>query len=178
MVAFHSRVAWTKRALRVMHLAHEEARYANAPAIGIEHILLGLLREGRGMGAKILRTMQIDEYVVRQTLHMPHPLQAESSDTIIGPLVHWLRRWWHSSSIGSWDALHLNGQARSCLDKAMDEVQALHVRFVGTEHLLFGLASVEEVGNDAKKELAGFQFAAAQIHEHIVRLYRNAHIIG
>lgn len=177
MSTLNGSIAWTKRGLRVIHLAHEEARYAGATAIGREHILLGLLREGRGMGAEILRTMQVDEGVVRQALHLPRSPQVASSGITTNPLLRWLRRWRRSSSILPWDALRLNEQARQCLDTAMEEAQTLHVRFVGTEHLLFGIASVEEIDGDTEKALGRFHFHANQVHEQIVRLYRSANMM-
>lgn len=176
MATLNGSVSWTKRALRVLHLAHEEAKYAGAPSIGIEHILLGLLREGCGMGAEILRATQVDEGVVRQSLHIPRPPQAAVFGITTNPLLRWLRRWRRSSSVLQWDALRLNEQARWCLAKAMEEAQALRVRFVGTEHLLFGLASVEESGGDASQVLSRFHLNASQVHEQIVRLYHNANV--
>lgn len=177
MVALNGSAGWTKRALRVIHLAHEEAKYAGASAIGQEHLLLGLLREGRGMAAEILRTTQVDEGAVRQALHIPRPPQAMLASTTSNPLVRWLRRWRRSSQVLPWDALRLNEQARWCLDKAMEEAQTLNVRFVGTEHLLFGLASVEESGGDTEKVLERFHLYATQVHERVVRLYRSTNIM-
>ena len=175
MVIADGSVTWTKRALRVIHLAHEEAKYAGSHAIGLEHILLGLLREGHGMGAEILRTMQVDEGKIRQAIQIPRPPQAAPSLMRANPLFRWLRRRLRRSSPTlEWDALRLDEQAKQCLDKAIEEVQTLHVRFVGTEHLLFGLASIEE--GDSEKALGHLRLDARQVHEHVVRLYRRSNI--
>ena len=50
---------FTDRARRVVVLAQEEARMLNHNYIGTEHILLGLVREGEGVAAKALESMEI-----------------------------------------------------------------------------------------------------------------------
>ena len=45
---------FTKRAKQVLQIASEEARAFNHPYIGTEHILLGLIREGEGVAARVL----------------------------------------------------------------------------------------------------------------------------
>jgi ATP-dependent Clp protease ATP-binding subunit ClpC len=53
-------IAFTPRAKKVLELAVEEARQFNHNYIGTEHILLGLLKEGEGIAAKVLQDMKID----------------------------------------------------------------------------------------------------------------------
>ncbi len=53
-------IAFTPRAKKVLELAVEEARRFNHSYIGTEHILLGLLKEGEGIAAKVLEDMKID----------------------------------------------------------------------------------------------------------------------
>ena len=60
---------FTQRARNVVIHAQEEARALNHPAIGTEHILLGLLREGEGIGAKALLSLGIDLEKVRQEVN-------------------------------------------------------------------------------------------------------------
>ena len=55
----------TPRVKRVLALAAKEAKTLNYNYIGTEHILLGLLREGDGVAAKILRTLNVDADAVR-----------------------------------------------------------------------------------------------------------------
>jgi ATP-dependent Clp protease ATP-binding subunit ClpC len=45
---------FTKRAKQVLQIATEEARAFNHPYIGTEHLLLGLIREGEGVAARVL----------------------------------------------------------------------------------------------------------------------------
>lgn len=53
-------IAFTPRAKKVLELAVEEARRFSHSYIGTEHILLGLLKEGEGIAAKVLQDMKID----------------------------------------------------------------------------------------------------------------------
>jgi ATP-dependent Clp protease ATP-binding subunit ClpC len=59
---------FTQRARNAVIHAQEEARQLNHPAIGTEHILLGLLREGEGVGARALLNMGLDLEKVRQEI--------------------------------------------------------------------------------------------------------------
>ncbi len=171
-------VPWTKRAVRVLHLAHEEARYAGSQTIGVEHILLGLLREGHGMGAEILRSMQVDEGAIRYALGIARPTQEASSLWATYPLVRWLnRRLRRSSSPLAWDALRLSEQAKRCFEKAAESAQMLHVRFIGTEHVLFGLVSVKESEGAAGNILSPLSLDTRQVQEQVVRLYQRAHLM-
>ena len=56
----------TARAKKVIELAVEEARNLNHTYIGTEHLLLGLLQEGEGLAAKILRALNVDAEKTRQ----------------------------------------------------------------------------------------------------------------
>jgi len=53
-------ISFTPRAKKVLELAVEEAQAFNHNYIGTEHILLGLLKEGEGIAAKVLQDMKID----------------------------------------------------------------------------------------------------------------------
>jgi ATP-dependent Clp protease ATP-binding subunit ClpC len=55
----------TPRVKRVLTLAAKEARALNYNYIGTEHLLLGLLREGDGVAARILRSLNVDADAVR-----------------------------------------------------------------------------------------------------------------
>ncbi len=58
-------IPFTPRAKKVLQLASSEARSLNYNYIGTEHILLGLLKEGEGMAAQILTSLDIDLEAVR-----------------------------------------------------------------------------------------------------------------
>src|SRR3974377_1533368 len=56
---------FTDRARKVMQLANQEAQRFNHEYIGTEHILLGLVREGSGVAANVLKNLDIDLRNVR-----------------------------------------------------------------------------------------------------------------
>ncbi len=83
-------ISFTPRAKKVLELAVEEARRFNHNYIGTEHILLGLLKEGEGIAAKVLQDMKIDaartqaevmRLLGEQTRPGPQPTQAKKSTT-------------------------------------------------------------------------------------------------
>src|SRR6516165_7106153 len=57
---------FTDRARKVMQLANQEARRLNHEYIGTEHILLGLVKEGSGVAANVLKNLDINLHNVRQ----------------------------------------------------------------------------------------------------------------
>ncbi|HOV42973.1 MAG TPA: Clp protease N-terminal domain-containing protein, partial [Syntrophothermus lipocalidus] len=59
---------FTQRAQRAIIHAQEEARNLGHPAVGTEHILLGLIREGEGVGAKAILALGVDLETVRNEL--------------------------------------------------------------------------------------------------------------
>ena len=56
---------FTDRARKVMSLAQQEAQRFNHEYIGTEHVLLGLVKEGSGVGANVLKRLSIDLRKVR-----------------------------------------------------------------------------------------------------------------
>lgn len=79
----------TPRVKRVLALAAREARALNYNYIGTEHLLLGLLREGDGVGARILRSLNVDADAVRNEVMKaldPNYLPPESrEETVSAP---------------------------------------------------------------------------------------------
>src|SRR6185436_1860153 len=56
---------FTDRARKVMALANQEAQRFNHEYVGTEHILLGLVKEGSGVGAAVLKNLDVDLRRVR-----------------------------------------------------------------------------------------------------------------
>src|SRR5213595_2914439 len=56
---------FTDRARKVMQLANQEAQHCNHEYIGTEHILLGLVKEGSGVAANVLKKLDIDLRKIR-----------------------------------------------------------------------------------------------------------------
>src|SRR5262245_66196939 len=59
---------FTERAKKVLTLAQEEAERSHHSYIGTEHLLLGLLREGEGLAAKVLNNLGVEIGKVRQAI--------------------------------------------------------------------------------------------------------------
>ena len=57
---------FTERARKVMGLARQEAQRLNSEFIGTEHILLGIIQEGGGVAAKVLKNLQVDLKAARK----------------------------------------------------------------------------------------------------------------
>jgi len=108
---------FTRRAQKVLILAQEEARRMNYPFVGTEHILLGLLREGEGVAAKVLRETGINVDAVREQVEQ----MVERGQ---GPALA---------------EITLTPRAKHVLELAIDEARNLGHSYIGTEHLLLGL---------------------------------------
>ena len=108
---------FTERAQRVFMLAQEEAKRLRHPAVGTEHLLLGLLREGEGIAARALQSLGLDLNKVR-----------EEVERIVSP---------GDSRVG--DEVGLTPRAKKVLELAHEEGRRQGVSYVGTEHLLLGL---------------------------------------
>ena len=59
---------YTPRAKKALALAGKEAEALNHPYVGTEHILLGLLREGEGIAARVLRSLEVDPAQMRNEI--------------------------------------------------------------------------------------------------------------
>ncbi len=108
---------FTERAQRVFMLAQEEARRLKHPAVGTEHLLLGLLREGEGIAARALQSLGLDLNKVREEVEKI----AAPGDNRAG------------------DEVGLTPRAKKVLELAHEEGRRQGVSYVGTEHLLLGL---------------------------------------
>ncbi|MEW6771882.1 MAG: ATP-dependent Clp protease ATP-binding subunit [Bacillota bacterium] len=122
---------FTRRAQKVLLLAQEEARRMNYPFVGTEHILLGLLREGEGVAARVLTEMGISADTVRGQIEQ----MVEQGQ---GPVVQ---------------EVTLTPRAKRVLELAVDEARRFGHNYVGTEHLLLGL--VREGEGIAARVLVG-----------------------
>jgi hypothetical protein len=108
---------FTERARKVLSLAQEEAQRFNHNYIGTEHLLLGLVREGEGVGAKVLLHLGVELNKVRSAVEFA----IGRGDRIV------------LGEIG------LTPQAKKVIELAVDEAARLGHHYIGTEHLLLGL---------------------------------------
>ncbi len=119
---------FTDRVRKVLAMAREEAIRLQHDYVGTEHILLGLIREGEGVAATVLKNLATD-------LEELHHLVEEN-----------VRRGKSSATVGE---LPYTSRAKKVLEYAMAEARDLNHSYVGTEHLLLGLLR-EEKGLAAK----------------------------
>jgi len=108
---------FTERARRVLSLAQEEAQRFQHNYIGTEHLLLGLVREGEGVAAKVLNNLGVDLNKVRSTVEF---IIGQGDRIVLG-------------EIG------LTPRAKKVIELAVDEARRLNHSYIGTEHLLLGL---------------------------------------
>jgi excisionase family DNA binding protein len=123
---------FTKRARSVLVLAQEEAQRLNHCYMGTEHLLLGLVREGEGLGAQVLKSLGVELDAVRGKVEF-----------IIGRGDHAVT-----------GEIPLTPRAKQIIGLAVKEAVRLNHDFVGTEHLLLGLIREGEgVGARVLREL-------------------------
>ena len=108
---------FTERARRVLTLAQEEAQRFNHNYIGTEHLLLGLVREGDGVAAKVLSNLGVELTKVRSAVEF-----------IIGR--------GDRAAVGE---IGLTPRAKKVIELAVDEARRLSHHYIGTEHVLLGL---------------------------------------
>ena len=108
---------FTESARRVLTFAKEEACLLNHPFIGTEHILLGLIDEGEGVGARALEALGVSGEAVRGKVEEEVGLPG-TSPTSSPPFTP---------------------RAKKVLELALREALALNHSSIGTEHILLGL---------------------------------------
>jgi ATP-dependent Clp protease ATP-binding subunit ClpA len=138
----------TSRVKVVMEIAYEEATRMNNTYVGTEHLLLGLLIEGEGNAAKILRKLEVHLDKVRyelDSLLKEQGLEEESGSAVEGVLgSEAVRRRGHLKPLGpaaGWlePETRLSAPARSAVALAEEEAIRAGRGRLGTEHLLLGL---------------------------------------
>lgn len=110
---------FTQRSRTVLRLAQEEAQRLHHNYIGTEHLLLGLVREGEGLAAKVLISMGVSLPTIRERV-----------EHIIGRSKH-VRK--------PSGELPLTPRAKKVFELAVDEAHRFNHHYIGTEHLLLGM---------------------------------------
>ncbi|WP_044255148.1 ATP-dependent Clp protease ATP-binding subunit [Rhodopirellula sp. SWK7] len=114
---------FTDRARKVMQLANQEAQRFNHEYIGTEHILLGLVKEGSGVAANVLKNLDVDLRKIR--LEVEKLVQSGPEMVTVGKLPQTPR-------------------AKKVIEYSMEEARNLNHSYVGTEHILLGLLREQE----------------------------------
>jgi ATP-dependent Clp protease ATP-binding subunit ClpC len=116
---------FTDRARKVMQLANQEAQRFNHEYIGTEHILLGLVKEGSGVAANVLKNLDIDLRKIRLEVEKIVQHGPGGEQVVMGRLPHTPR-------------------AKKVIEYSVEEARNLSHNYVGTEHLLLGLLREQE----------------------------------
>ena len=137
----------TDRARKVMALANQEAQRFNHEYIGTEHILLGLVKEGSGVGANVLKNLGIDMRKVR--LEVEKLVKSGPEIVTMGKLPQTPR-------------------AKKVIEYAIEEARNLNHNYVGTEHLLLGL--LREHDGVAAQVLLNLGLKLEEVREEVLNL--------
>ena len=138
---------FTDRARKVMALANQEAQRFNHEYIGTEHILLGLVKEGSGVGANVLKNLDIDLRKVR--LEVEKLVKSGPDMVTMGKLPQTPR-------------------AKKVIEYAIEEARSLNHNYVGTEHLLLGL--LRETDGVAAQVLMNLNLKLEEVREEVLNL--------
>ena len=114
---------FTDRARKVMQLANQEAQRFNHEYIGTEHVLLGLIKEGSGVAANVLKNLDVDLRKIR--MEVEKLVQSGPDMVTMGKLPQTPR-------------------AKKVIEYSMEEARNLNHNYVGTEHILLGLLREQE----------------------------------
>ena len=109
---------FTARARKVILIAREEATRLHHDAVGTEHVLLGLIREGEGGAATVLRKFGLSLEMVRRQV-----------EKLVPP----------GGGMRTVGDIPFTARAKSVIGHAVEESGLLNHNYVGTEHLLLGI---------------------------------------
>lgn len=135
-----------------MQLANQEAQRLKHEYIGTEHVLVGLIQEGGGVGASVLKRLDVDLFKVRLEVEK---LVQSGPETVTGKLPQ-------------------TPLAKKVIEYAMEEARNLNHKYVGTEHILIGLLREQE--GLAAISLNNLGVTLERVREEVMRLLAdNAH---
>ncbi|KUO49930.1 MAG: ATP-dependent Clp protease ATP-binding subunit ClpC [Desulfitibacter sp. BRH_c19] len=138
---------FTEKAQMVLRLAHKEAAAIGQSTLDTEHLLLGILKEGKGIGAKALSSLGVDLETVRE-----ETIQLAGQKNPITPGKE----------------IHIGPRAKKVIELASEEARNLGVKYIGTEHLLLGL--LKEGEGVASKVLAKLHVNDEKLTMQVMKL--------
>ncbi len=135
---------FTPRAQAALRLAQDASAQLGHGYVGSEHLLLGLSREGQGVAAKVLRSVELEPETIRSTIARlvgvgaPVPMPSQG----------------------------LTPRCKKIIELAMAEAAGLGHRYVGTEHLLLGI--LREGDGVAVRVLVGSGIELRKLYEDLM----------
>src|SRR5438046_1814701 len=145
---------FTDRARKVLTLAQDEAQRFNHNYIGTEHLLLGLVREGEGVAARVLENMNVELAKVRTGVEF---IIGRGDRPVVG-------------EVG------LTPRAKRVIELAIDEARRLGHNYIGTEHLLLGL--VREGEGIAAGVLESLGVNLDKVRHEVIRVLSQSSSVG
>jgi len=113
---------YTERARRVIFFARYEASQLGSPSIESEHLLLGLIREGKGLTSRLFGKSQLSTEDIRKEIEEGSPYREKVSTSVDIPL---------------------SPESKRVLGYAAEEAERMLHNYIGTEHILLGLLREE-----------------------------------
>ncbi len=138
---------FTDRARKVMALANQEAQRFNHEYIGTEHILLGLVKEGSGVGATVLKNLDVD--IKKLRLEVEKQVKSGPDMVTMGKLPQTPR-------------------AKKVIEYAIEEARSLNHNYVGTEHILLGI--LRETEGIAAQVLMSVGLKLEEVRQEVLNL--------
>jgi ATP-dependent Clp protease ATP-binding subunit ClpC len=138
---------FTDRARKIMALANQEAQRFNHEYIGTEHILLGLVKEGSGVGANVLKNLDVD--IKKLRLEVEKLVKSGPDMVTMGKLPHTPR-------------------AKKVIEYAIEEARSLNHNYIGTEHILLGL--LRETEGIAAQVLMNIGLKLEDVRQEVLNL--------
>jgi ATP-dependent Clp protease ATP-binding subunit ClpC len=138
---------FTDRARKEMQLANQEAQRFNHEYTGTEHVLLGLIKEGSGVAANVLKNLDVDLRKIR--LEVEKLVQSGPEMVTMGKLPQTPR-------------------AKKVIEYSMEEARNLNHNYVGTEHILLGLLREQE--GVAAQVLMNLGLKLEEVREEVLNL--------
>ncbi|WP_350343779.1 ATP-dependent Clp protease ATP-binding subunit [Proteinivorax tanatarense] len=136
---------FTQRARQVLALAQEEARNFKHPVVGTEHILLGIIDEGQGIAAKVIKNLNIQKESVKKEINS---LAGTGNEVKEGPIGY-------------------SPRSKMVIELASQEAREMGHGYVGTEHLLLGL--IKEGEGIAAKVLTSLGVDLEKAKEMVIK---------
>jgi len=146
---------YTERARRVIFFARYEASQLGSNSIETEHLLLGLIREGKGLTSRLFSKSHLSMEQVRKDIEGRAPYRDKVSTSVDIPL---------------------SAESKRVLSFASEEAERMLHNYIGTEHILLGLMREEKCV--ASQLLADKGMRLSSVREDIVQLLNEKANVG
>ena len=144
---------FTERARKVMSLARQQAQRLNSEFIGSEHVLLGILEEGGGVAAKVLKKFSIDSKTVKAEIEKLITPSNEPTKTL--------------------GQLPFSPRAKRVIELAGEASSRLGIDVIGTGQLLIGL--IRENEGIAAQVMKNIGLDMAKLEKYVEQLEHETH---